>query len=752
MHFSTSFICGDRAFSTNEGFVNAPYIRKTFNIEAFNNARISICGLGFYRLFVNGTEITRGLLSPYISNPDDVVYYDEYDVTALIKKGENCIGIMLGNGMQNALGGENWRLNVGEFVGSPKVALSFVKDGALLFEADETFKWTESPVLFDDLRYGTHYDARLEIENWNLACFDDSLWKNCQYASVPKGERVLGTVPPIKKICTVYPERIIKSSRGYIYDFGYNSAGLCQIKIKGERGQRLTLYYGEVVLDGELDLENLYNSKTNRELAHKDIYVLKGTGEDVYEPSFTYHGFQYVLVEGLTEEQATKELLTYHVYSTDFDELTEFECSDPIVNKLQTMCKNSARSNFYHIPTDCPHREKNGWTGDAALSAEYMLFNYSSEINFKEWMRNVRGAQNDEGTFPGIVPTTGWGFEWGNGPAWDQVIGVIPYYVYKYTGDTEILKENAPALFRYLKYMMTKKGEHGFAYGLGDWCEVNTWNPTTPLEVTDTLTCYNLTRIASFIFKKLDMKAEYEYSEKIRQEIYRDFRSGYLNEDGTLKIETQAAYALMIAYGMFTEAESKIAVERLVEIIRENNGKMCVGILGARELFHVLSRYGYGDLALKMIIGPEFPSWGEWAKKGQTALWERFYETEAGESLKRVGGGSLTSLNHHMFGDISSWFLKNILGINVNPNGENHKHILIKPCTLKEMDYALGSYKRDNGAVFVSWKKENGKMFLIVKCDGDFTVEYDFSCVTCVNKTANGNETVLEILTGAKDC
>lgn len=200
------------------------------------------------------------------------------------------------------------------------------------------------------------------------------------------------------------------------------------------------------------------------------MYICKGEGEETYTPSFTYHGFQYVLVTGITPEQATSDLLTYVVMNSDLKERGGFTCSDPTVNTLQELTRRSDLANFYYFPTDCPQREKNGWTADAALSSEHLLLNLSPETSYREWMRNICKAMDDRGALPGIVPTGGWGFHWGNGPAWDNVLLYLPYFVYLYRGDKTILEESAASILRYLHYLTTRVNEEGLIkIGLGDW-------------------------------------------------------------------------------------------------------------------------------------------------------------------------------------------------------------------------------------------------------------------------------------------
>lgn len=738
---SSRFICASERFCTVENFVNAPYIRKTFELKDFKTAKIYVCGLGFYRIFINGKDITKGLLCPYISNPDQIMYYDCYDLKNELKSGKNTIGFILGNGMQNCMGGNSWDMDVAEFRGSPKVAFSLYLDDTLFMEADESFKWAKSPILFDDLRLGEYYDANLKIDGWAETCFNDSSWENCMIAKTPKGERKVSDVAPIKKYKELKPVRIFNSENGYIYDFGYNSAGLYKLKIKGEKGQKITMRFGEVIKDNKLNLDNVCNANSLMGFIHKDIYYCNGNGVEEYEPSFTYHGFQYIYVEGITKEQATDDLLTFNFYTSELEELTEFACSDEIVNKLQAMCKNATRSNFYHFPTDCPQREKNGWTGDVAVSVEQMLLNFDSGINFREWMNSVRCAQREDGALPGIIPTAGWGFSWGNGPAWDSVISLVPYYVYKYTGDKKILEENADAIYKYLKYMRTKISGKVLCYGLGDWCEVMATRPSTPEYFTDTAICYNICKKAEFIFELLSKKEELQYTKELLNEILGFLRKGFLTKKGLCIIETQTAYAMLVEYDVLTEEEKPRAVQRIAELIAHNNYKMRAGILGARLIFHALSKYGYNDLALKVITDTDYPSYGEWVKKGQTSLWERFQETEDridGE-LWQVNGAKLDSLNHHMFSDITQWFMKNIAGINVNPEMKNHKHIVIKPEKFEKINECSGSYKRENNAVKVSWKKADGIIDLIVEKTGDFIIDYDLKNFNVLGKETTNN-------------
>ena len=289
--------------------------------------------------------------------------------------------------------------------------------------------------------------------------------------------------------------------------------------------------------------------------------------------------------------------------------------------------------------------------------------------------------------------------------------------------------------------METKKNKVGFAYGLGDWCEIMSLGPTTSLTVTDTLICYRLCKKAEFVFNLLGMNEELEYTSNLSEQIYKDFRNVYITPIGLCLNETQTAYSLLLAYDMLTEDESRNAIERLVYLIHWNRDKMKVGILGAREIFHVLSKYNYHDLAYKMIVDKDFPSYGELVEKGFTSLSEKFLQTEVvnGE-LKTATRQSFDSLNHHMFSDVSHWFFENILGIHVNPKLNNPKHIVIKPCQIESISYSNGTYENEGETLFVKWeRKAKGLIIINVTNCGNFNVELN-SKGYCVKKLIDNKE------------
>ena len=729
MIFSTDFVAATEEYADLDRRVPAPRFRKVIDLPSMEQADFTICGLGYYDLFINGKKITKGLLSPYTANPDDVLYYDTYDLLPYLQTGKNCIAILLGNGFLNNFGGASWDFDKAAFRSAPKMALTFegkTKDGETIsFDARDGFLTSSSAILLDDLRLGEWYDARLEEAGWMLPDFDASSWKQTIPAETPKGEcrlcdidpivvtekrRAIGIrqgkighfsneSPKIKQVAFPADEAV---TEGYLYDFGINAAGLPYLTVRNARpGQKIILQFGELLDEnGELDLRGSV-AYSPRRFAQRVIYVCKGGACETYRPSFTYFAFRYALVIGLDEKQATPELITYEIMNSDLKPNAGFSCSDETANALWNATIVSDLANFYHFPTDCPHREKNGWTGDAALSAEQMLVTLTPEKNFREWLVNIRKAMNEAGALPGIVPTAGWGFAWGNGPAWDCVLTYLPYYVWLYRGDTQILEENADAIFRYLNYLTTRRDAKGLMHiGLGDWCQsarIHWVGPKAPLAFTDTVVCMDICRKAARIFGVLGRTEEKAFAEKLGDEFYTAGRK-YLIDKNTMTAlgRCQTTQAMAIFHGLFTDAEKPLAFERLLELIEAKKGTFDCGTLGLRVIFHVLSDFGRADLAYHMIVNEDFPSYAYWIRMGETSLCESF----------RRPGDPKDSHNHHFMGDIVSWFMRTLVGIRPNPHEENPNEIRFSPCPIDALDHAEGWEKIPAGRVEAAWKRE----------------------------------------------
>ena len=706
VNYPDSFIAAGYEFADMENFVSAPLFRKKFTVGRIETAEVIIGAAGFYKLFLNGKDITKGELAPYINNTDDLVYYDRYDVTSYLAEGENVVAVLLGNGFQNNPGGAVWDFDKAAFRSAPKFAMSLSlvdTDGnETVIESDESFKVCDSPILFDDYRCGEYYDARLEIPHFHSADFDDSDFKNAIKVKSPRGEKRLCTADPVKCYGEIKPVLVTKHLNGWLYDFGENNTGVCRLSIDGTEGQKITLYYGEWLKNGVFCRDNIrftHQNDLQREFVQKSEYTCK-SGYQTHTPSFIFNGFRYVYVEGITEAQATKDLLTYLKMSSLKESAGKFTCSDEVINKIEEMTVRSDISNFIYFPTDCPQREKNGWTADASLSAEQLLFNFYPEKSYREWMRNIYKAMNDKGQIPGIIPTGGWGYHWGNGPAWDNVIVNLPYYTYLYKGDREILEELSIPLMRYLNYLFSRLDEKGLiAIGLGDWCQVHHGgeNYTTPLVVTDTVLTFDIAQKAAFIYEVLGEEPQKQFALALAGKVKTAFRENLLDkESGVVQGGTQTGQAMAIFYGLLTDKEKEKAFRKLLKCIEEADGHFDTGVLGGRVLYRVLAENGEVDLAYNMITRPDFPSYGNWVKRGSTTLRESFLPTD----------DDVDSLNHHFWGDVSAWFYTYLAGMRINPRGTDITNVDIKPLFPEKLDSVNAYHNLPDGKISVVWERE----------------------------------------------
>lgn len=716
----SSFIKATEEYNTFEKNIPAYYFRRSFTSDSENSVKIRVAVCGFYQLYFNSKEITKGFLSPYISNTNDYIYYDEYDV--VLDAGKNVIGLILGNGFQNNPGGYIWDFDKATFRSAPMVSVSITDDKRVLLKSDEKFKIAPSPIRSDDYRFGEYYDANFEIDGWNQKDFDDSKWGSAISAIAPNGELRIADVAPIVKEFELTPIQIIPSDNGYIYDFGQSNAGVCRLHVNGLKGQKIEFQHADALENGDLNIEQIWfpwdKWERDKRIVHKDTYICKGCENEEYQPLFTYHGFRYVKVTGITKEQATKELLTFLVYHTKLDKMGDFVCSDNTATTLQTITRRSIVSNFHHFPTDCPQREKNGWTADAALSSEAAILNFNPEKNYREWLRNICKAQSENGSLPGIVPTDGWGFQGCNGPAWDCVLVWLPYYTYVYRGKTDMIIESANSFISYLRYLRLQCDEKGLlSIGLGDWCHVGGIdNPKAPLVVTATIASMDIAFKTAILFDAVNMteEANFARSEAIK---YREAIRSNLIDFATMRVngDCQTCQAMALYYGVFEETEKKSAFENLLNMIHDCDDHMDVGVLGGKVIFHVLSQFGYSDLAFKMITRDDYPSFGNWLKRGATTLWENFDPK------------TVNSMNHHFWGDISAWFIKCLAGIQFNPDNHNLKTAKIAPSFIDALDNVSAYHITPFGKISVQWKKTEQNIIL------DVEIPY------CINATAEIN-------------
>ena len=687
MILSDKFISATEKYAGYLRRVPAPWFKKDISFKGdVKKAAITVCGLGFYEMYLDGRKITKGRLCPYISNPDQVMFYDDYDITGLVS-GDRCeLKFLLGNGMQNAFGGFIWDFHKAGFRSAPKLAFAveiLYADGTVqVIEADESVLTRPSKIIRDDLRLGEIYDAT----------FNEGQWKNAIKATTPKGEKRLSDIKPIVVRDKLAPVKIWKENNSYIYDFGVNTAGVCELKINARKNQKVKLTFAEILKDGKFYRHNTSFKHSQHKYFQRDTYICK-EGENIWSPTFTYHGFRYVKVEGITKKQATEDLLTYIVFNTELDKKGEFTCDDEKINTLHKMSLNSTLSNFHHFPTDCPQREKNGWTADAALSSSHALLYFEPTANYKQWLTAICKAQDERGALPGIVPTSGWGFAWGNGPAWDAVLTELPWQMWQKRNDISAFKECKDYIIKYLKYLETRMDEKGLlAIGLGDWCAPA---KSSPLILTDSIEAYDIADKSRQMFEKISDTENADYCRAFAEKMRENIRTHLFDKQtGTFEGGYQTSQAMGIYYGIVNPDEKDKALAVLLNRIKEDGCHLYTGVLGGRVIFHVLAENGEIDTAVRMLENPTRPSYMQWIDYGETALCEGFGE-----------GNWIDSRNHHFWGNISAFFMEQICGIKVSADT-----VKIEPFFPTNMNEASASFDSIYGRISASWKRENGRI------------------------------------------
>ncbi len=424
----------------------APLLRRVFKLDGkIKQARASICGLGYYELYLNGRQVGDHVLDPGYTRYDRRAFYVTYDVTDQLKAGGNAVGVILGNGWFNCHTRAVWNFHQAPWRAAPKLLLQLrvdYTDGRReTIVSDESWKCSTGPIVFDSIYGGETYDARLEKPGWTTVAYDDAHWEGVQLVAAPPGKLAAQMMPPIKVHETLKPVKITEPKPGlFLFDIGQNLAGRAELTVSGPAGARVQMRYGERLFpDGTLDTRDIeqHVKRLGPEQQYQtDTYILKGDGRETWHSRFTYHGFQYVAITGFPGRPTLANLRAQFLHSA-VPRAGEFTCSNPLLNRIQRAAYWSFLSNLQGIPTDCPHREKNGWTGDAHLACEQAQFNFFPVPVHQKWINDLGDEQKPAGQLPGIVPTSGWGYGFGSGPAWDSAFLLIPYYEYLYYGDTE---------------------------------------------------------------------------------------------------------------------------------------------------------------------------------------------------------------------------------------------------------------------------------------------------------------------------
>ncbi len=693
-----------------------PIFRREITIDrAVRRAVVLLCGVGFHELRINGAKAGDHVLAPAWSNYRDTVWYEGYDVTGMLKRGANVLGVLLGNGFYNVAGGRYTKYT-GSF-GHPRLYvqlhLEFEDGSASDIATDPTWRVHDGPMVFSCIYGGEDFDARLEPEGWDRPGFDDSGWSRAHSVEAAGGTMRAQSSPPIRVQESFRPVRVTQPKPGvFVYDLGQNFAGWPKIEVSGPTGARVLLTPGEL-----LDPSGLVSQRSSGGPTSFS-YRLRGSGRESWSPRFTYYGFRYVQVEGAAPEASPRPgMPTLHALEGQFLHLDtprvgRFRCSKELFNRIHALIDAAIRSNMQHVLTDCPHREKLGWIEQLHLMGPSLFYNWDLRAWTPKAIRDMREAQTAEGLVPGIAPeyvVFGWslvGFR--DSPEWGSSSILLPWLNWEWYGDRKPLEDSYAAMKRYAEYLDSKSEGHVLSYGLGDWYDIGPGEPgaskLTPLGVTATATYFAdlraLERTAMLLGREADARAFAAQAGQVRDA----FQKAFYKPDGpTYASSSQTALAMPLVLGIAPEEARPALVKGLAGDVRARGNHTTAGDIGYHYVTHALLEGGRSDTLFDMTSRTDPPSYGAQLAAGATSL------TEAWDS------NPSSSQNHLMLGHIEQWFYAGLAGIRPDPDAPGLRRLTIRPEIVGDLTSVEASWETFRGAVSVRWRIEGDALHLAVE-------------------------------------
>lgn len=673
------------------------------------NAKLFITGLGFYEVMINGKRVGNKVLAPAKTPYHKYILYNVYDVTDQLTKGNNAIGIHLGNGWYNPY--KNWwkeyRMQwFGYKKALAQLHITFSDGSEQIITTNDQWKTTHGPLLFNCIYDGEVYDANEEQSGWADPDFDDSSWKQVSIMNPPQAELVSESMPAMEVIETRIPVKESEPKAGMkVYDLGQNFTGWIRLTVDGNKGDKVRIKFSEELNeDGTLDFTCNEHAKATVE------YILKGGGSETYETTFSYFGFQFVEI---TSEGNLPEIIKLEgqvVHSAN-KLVGDFECSHDLINKMHHAAVWSQKSNMLGYPMDCPQRdERLGWLGDAQVTAEEAMYNFDMALFYKNFFRGLRDNQDEKtGDIPIISPRP---YIRDDGVEWSSSFITMVWDFYRYYGDEEVLKENYTAMSRYMDFLYNISEDYIVPQGwIGDWGSmVEGWQEGEPESVPTAYYFYNATilqKIARRLGKDQDAMAYEELAEKIRS-VYNEL---YFNpETNNYNDGSQMANAFPLYLGLVDEDRKPKVLENLiVDIVEKNDTHLTTGVLGTKYLIEALSMSGRSDISWSLATQTTYPSWAEMMKRFNTMC--EFW------TLKQ-------SHNHVMMGSIDAWFYKSLAGIQLTEHKPAYEEFIIKPHIAEGLNFAKASTETIKGIIKSSWEKSTSGF--------NMNVEIPFNCSALV--------------------
>lgn len=665
----------------------ANQLRTEFELpEAVVRARAYITGVGYYELRINGEKVGRNVLDPAWTTYDKRVLYSTYDITRRLQRGANAVGVMLGQG---------WYGSRALLV---QINVELADGRRLSFASSPKWKAKDGPITSDSVYNGESYDARLETSGWDRPGFDDASWTAAQAVDGPKGILSAQMMPSIQVVDTLAPVAINNPQPGvYVYDMGQNASGWVRLRVKGPRGAAVTMTFTELIYDnGMINRENIRSAKV------RDVYILRGGGMETYEPRFTYHGFRYVEVRGFPGTPSLDSVRLRVVHSA-VPTTGSFVASKQILNQIQKLIHWSQLTNLFGIPTDCDQRnERQGWMGDAHVTAEEAMMNFDMAAFYTNFVRDIHDIQSPEGMVSDTVP-----HRYGSAPAdpaWGTAYPLICWYMWEQYGDRRILEENYEGLKKYVEYLRTRASDNILSYSYyGDWVAVE----KTPGAYVSAAYYYDDVRVLAGVARALGKSAEDEAYSQLAGQIKESFnRKFYDAASGNFANGTQTANAMALNLDLDGKGQrSHIAGNLTNDIVYRHDTHVTTGFIGVKHLMEALTKIGRADLAYDLATQTTYPSWGYMVSRGATTLWELWQEKT---------GPSMNSHDHAMFGSVGSWFYRALGGINLEQDSVGYAHIRIEPKIVRDLASVSASIETIRGTVSSSWTHAPGSITMNV--------------------------------------
>ena len=734
----------------------SPLLRKAFDRGGrgpVRRATVHVTALGLYELRINGRRVGDHVLSPEWTDYHRRIQYQTFEVADLIREGGNVVALMLGDGWYAGKLGLT-----GIVPGGPprgiygrqpcallRLEIEEVDGPRLVVLSDGSWQsMLEGPVRAADLLDGETYDARREIPGWDAPGDPGGEWTAVRVFDPPPGRLVAQPNEPIRVTRELRPVALTEPKPGvWVFDLGQNMVGWCRLTTSGPAGTTITLRHAEVLNpDGTVYTANL------RGAAQTDRFILRGEGQETFEPRFTYHGFRYVEVTGLPSPP-TRDSVVGRVAHSAAREVGVFECSEPLLNKLWQNILWTQRANLHSTPTDCPQRdERCGWMGDILAFAPTACFNMDMAAFFTKWLPDTRDAQAADGRFADFSPHA---FDPNNrfsgAPGWADAGVFVPWTAWQYYGDRRLLAEQYPAARRWVDFVRSQNPDllwkHARGNDYGDWLNADTlrlegW-PTSgaevPKEVFATMFFARSARLVADMARVLgDARGAEEYG-RLAADIRAAFCAAYVGPDGRLHGDTQAGYAIALNFELLPEAQRAAAARRMVERFEPYGGQISTGFHSTAPLMLELSGRGQGDEAYRLVLSRKMPSWGYAIDQGATTIWERWDGYVEGRGFQDPG---MNSFSHYAIGSVGEWIYRVILGINPDPAGPGFERVIIRPRPGPGLSWVRGSYDSIRGRIAVAWRRDAEGLALDIEVPPNVTATVHVPTATAERVTESG--------------